>query len=122
MTRRYEAMFLLTPREAGHAIGLVSRMLSRAGATGIDVAPWGDRRLAYGIDDHHSGVFVLARFGASADVIRGTTRDANVSDSILRLLIIQCNDRAGARSAAGLKKNPPALRALCTSATNEGER
>ncbi len=115
-------MFLLAPREAGHAIGLVSRMLSRAGATGIDVARWGDRRLAYAIDGHHSGVYVLARFGASADVIRSTTRDANLSDSILRLLIIQCNDRAGTRSAAGLRNNPPALRALCTSVANEGER
>ena len=50
---------------------------------------WGKRRLAYPINDMLEGYYVLVTFKAESDLPREIERNLQISDSVLRYLIIK---------------------------------
>ncbi len=114
-------MFLIVPH-AADSVGVVTAILSHAGATDLTVRWWHAGRLAYRIDDHETGVYILARFEATAAAVRNATRAANLSDLVPRALILRSAERADARVASKPKRRArPPLRAVACAA-NERER
>ncbi len=90
----YEAMFLLSQAVAADlsgAIQHINEILSRGHAEVIAMRKWDERRLAYEIKGQKRGYYVLAYFKAPGDQIAHIERDCNLSEKILRALILRCD-------------------------------
>jgi small subunit ribosomal protein S6 len=89
--RTYEAMFLLDPVLAADwpaAEAEVMRILGRADAKVLGLRNWEERKLAYQIGRHKRGLYVLGYFQATPERVAGLERDAQLSEQVLRVLVI----------------------------------
>jgi len=89
--RVYEAMFLFDSTTGStweRVEEQVKRLMERAEADLIRMKKWDDRRLTYEVQGHKRGTYVLAFFKAPTDKIAGMERDVQLSEEILRVLII----------------------------------
>ena len=96
--RTYEAMFLFDAGwasanlEAAYAV--VKRILERANAEILYCKKWDERKLAYEVAGHKRGLYILTYFNARTDTIARIERDAQLSEEILRVLIIRAEKEA----------------------------
>jgi small subunit ribosomal protein S6 len=142
-TYTYEAMFLLSQAVAadlGGAVAHIRESLERHGAQIIAMKKWDERRLAYEIDKQKRGVYILAYFSAPARSMGQIERAFNLSEKVLRHLIIRADHltleemkasdaqkeleieaRLRAERGARPEAEEPAAAAATTSATGEGE-
>lgn len=91
-TRIYEAMFLFDSGTANQWDAVekeVTRLMERAEADVIGIQRWDERRLAYEIEHRKRGCYVLTHFRADASKIAPMERDAQLSEVILRLLVLR---------------------------------
>lgn len=91
---QYEAMFLFDPtfgNSLENCEAEVRRLMERAEAEILFCRKWDERRLAYRIKGRKRGVYVLVYFKAEPAKIVGLERDAQLSENILRVLIL-CAD------------------------------
>lgn len=91
----YEAMFLLNQAVAadlGGAITHIREILDKAGATIIAMKKWDERRLAYEIDKQKRGVYILVYFSCNARHVAQIERSSNLSERIMRHLIIRAEN------------------------------
>lgn len=90
--KSYEAMFLMDAALATDwpaAEAEVKRVLERASAKVLGMKKWDDRKLAYSIGPHKRGLYVLAYFEAEPDKITGIERDVQLSEKLVRVLVIR---------------------------------
>ena len=97
-TRQYEALFLLNPSYATGswetAKGEVEHILHRANADILHIRKWDERRLAYEIGGQKRGVYILAFFKCEGPKIAGIERDVQLSENILRCLVLKADHLA----------------------------
>lgn len=89
--RHYEGMFLFDPTFAENYANVekeLERIMGRAGAEIIVAGKWDERKLAYEINRRRRGCYILAYFRAESDRITGIERDCQLSEPILRILIL----------------------------------
>lgn len=92
--RQYEAMFLFDPTFAGSFEDCereVRRLVDRAGGEMIFCQLWDERRLAYKVEGRKRGAYVLSYFQAPPDKIGGFERDAQLSEPVLRVLVLRAD-------------------------------
>lgn len=91
----YEGMFLLNQQavaaDINAAIEHIREILNRAEAEILILSRWDERKLAYEIKNQKRGLFVLAYFKARASQIANIDRDCNLSEQVLRSLIIRAD-------------------------------
>ena len=90
----YEGMFLFDPSVASKwdmVVSEVGRIMERAEAELIGLKKWDERRLAYEIERRKRGCYVLAYFKARGSSIAGIERDVQLSEMVLRLLVLRCD-------------------------------
>ncbi len=90
----YEAMFLISQAvaaELGTAIDHIKEVLARGHAEVIAMKKWDDRRLAYEIAGQKRGVYILVYFKAPGVDISHIERDCNLSEKIMRALILRAD-------------------------------
>lgn len=90
----YEATFLIGQAAAADlaaAVDHVRELLRRASAEVIAMRKWDERRLAYEIDKQKRGVFILCYFRAPTGSITGLERDCNLSETILRAMVLRAD-------------------------------
>lgn len=90
----YEAMFLFsqaTAADLGGVIAHIREILDKAGAQIIAMKKWDERRLAYEIDKQKRGVYILVYFSCNARNLAQIERSCNLSEKILRQLIIRAD-------------------------------
>jgi len=90
----YEVMFLFDPAvgsDWSKVEAEVNRLMERSGAQLIMWGKWDERRLAYPIKRHKRAVYVLAYFRADPEKIADLERDARLSESILRSLVLRAD-------------------------------
>lgn len=96
--RQYEALFLLNPSYATGswetAKQEVEHILHRANAEILHVRKWDERRLAYEIGGQKRGVFVLAFFKCEGPKVAGVERDVQLSENILRCIVLKADHLA----------------------------
>jgi small subunit ribosomal protein S6 len=88
----YEAMFLLNQAVAadlGGAVTHIREILDKADAQIIAMKKWDERRLAYEIDKQKRGVYILVYFSCNARNVTQIERSCNLSERIMRHLIIR---------------------------------
>ena len=69
----------------------IKRILDRAEAEIVFCRKWDERRLAYEIQGRRRGTYVLTYFKCRPDIIGGIERDAQLSENVLRLLVLRAD-------------------------------
>ncbi len=88
----YEGMFLMDPALASDGTAAeaeVQRVLERAEAKLLGIKKWDERKLAYPIRRNKRGLYVLTFFEAAAEKIGPLERDCQLSEKILRVLVLR---------------------------------
>lgn len=90
--KTYEAMFLIDNAKANdwdNVVEHVHDILKKREAQIISTEKWGERRLAYRLDGHRRGTYMHVYFNAPSDAIADVRRDCQLSDAVLRDLILR---------------------------------
>ena len=92
--RNYELMFILKPDLAEEAIAEVKERLQGiianfGGEFVEEVAGWGQKRMAYSIEDYQDGIYVLWNFKGVSETVAELDRVIKISDRILRHIIVR---------------------------------
>ncbi len=93
-TRIYECMFLISQGEAANLNAVVEHigeLLGKGDAEILALTKWDERRLAYEIDKQKRGVYILAYISAPTDGIERIERECNISEHIMRLMVIRAD-------------------------------
>ena len=94
---KYELMYIIDPaveEEARKAlIAKFNDLITGNGGSVDKVEEWGKRRLAYAIDYKTEGYYVLVNFQAEAELPKELERNLQISDSVIRYLVIRQNER-----------------------------
>ena len=89
---KYEVMVIVKPadEEANKAtFDKIEALIARVGGTVEKVDVWGKRRLAYAVNKHTDGVYVLINFEAAPGEIKEIDRVLKIDDNVLRHLIVK---------------------------------
>jgi small subunit ribosomal protein S6 len=96
--KTYEAMFLIDSAEAtANWDGIttaIKNMLEKAGAEIVSIRKWDDRKLAYKINGKSKGTYILCYFKAEGKRLRDIERDIQLSERIMRVLILRAEEQA----------------------------
>lgn len=90
----YEIMFLATQAVAADLNGLVTHineLFARAKAEVVAMRKWDERRLAYEIQKQKRGFYILTYVKCPAASMQQFERDCNLSEKILRTMILRCD-------------------------------
>ena len=92
MMNSYEVIFIINPdtdEETTKAlIEKFKAIIETEGHVG-SVEEWGRRRLAYPIQDHNDGYYVLIEFESPATFVSELERVLKITDGIIKYLIIR---------------------------------
>ena len=89
--QNYETVMIIRPtlgEEATTALIEKFKAIIESAGTVEEVEDWGKRRLAYEIDDETEGYYVFIKFTATPELPAELDRVYNITDGILRSLII----------------------------------
>ena len=90
-TRNYEGLFLFgtaATSKVDDALSTVRGFIEKHGGSPAVLKKWDDRKLAYEIDKQTRGLYVLSYFAAPAASIKAIEREVNLSDAVLRCMIL----------------------------------
>jgi len=95
LKQTYEAMFLVDSAEAtanwSDVLTAVNTVMERAEAEVISLRKWDDRRLIFEIAGCKRGTYILCYFKSDPSAISGIERDVQLSESLLRVLILRAD-------------------------------
>ena len=90
----YEGLFLFSQSHAldlQAAVDHLKEILARAEVEIIALRKWDERRLAYEIKGNKRGLYLLAYFRARHDALTGIERDCNLSEMLLRSMVVRAD-------------------------------
>lgn len=91
--RPYEAMVVLRPNLEEDALEAVKARLTSVitdqGGEITHIDQWGKRRLAYEIDGHIEGFYVVMKFQGDPGITTELERIMRITDSVMRFLVIR---------------------------------
>ena len=93
LTSKYESVFIVKPdlseEAAKAAIEKFTGIITSNGGVIDNIDEWGKKKLAYLIDDYSEGYYYVVTFTAAAAVPAELDRVFNITDGILRSIIIK---------------------------------
>jgi small subunit ribosomal protein S6 len=93
----YEAMFLvdsaLAAQDWDAILDTIKSILERDEAEIVSLQKWAERKLAYPIDHKTRGTYILCYFRADGSRIRNIERTVQLSEHIMRVLILNAEGR-----------------------------
>jgi len=107
----YEAMFLVDPEEAldwQATTATLDAVLKKADGEIVSMKKWDERKLAYEINGKTRGAYILCYFRADGRKIRDIERAVQLSDKIMRVLILS----AERMSQQDIEKDTPATKTV----------
>lgn len=91
--RMYEGLFLIDNARANlewdNVVNQIHDILKKNGAEILKTEKWGEKKLAYKIKGHKRGTYLLTHFNAKHTAITSLKRDFQLSDAIVRVLIVK---------------------------------
>ena len=95
--RTYEALYIVSPELDDNAIQTVvadvERLITTAGGTIVRSDVWGKRKLAYTINKHVEGVYVVLRFNANPDSIKRFEQQLKLTEAIIRFMVLYLDEK-----------------------------
>src|SRR4051794_8510103 len=93
----YEGMFLLDSTKVAvswdDSVKHVHDILSKHQSEIVASRQWDERRLAYSVDGHKKGTYLLTYFKADGTTVKEIVADCHLSDVILRELILKVHPK-----------------------------
>jgi len=93
--RLYEGLFLFSQnaiaQDFAACVEHLTQILNRAKAQVVVINKWDERRLAYPIEGQKRGTYFLAYFNAPPHMIANIERDCNLSEQVLRCMVIKAD-------------------------------
>jgi small subunit ribosomal protein S6 len=94
--RIYENLFIVRPdateEEIDHLIEGMSKTVTSAGGTVDKVEKWGKRKLAYRVEKHREGSYVLIQFTAGPELVKEFERRLRVQDAVIKFLSVRIDE------------------------------
>lgn len=93
--RKYEAVFIFVPNlEEENRNQLLERLkgVIEGNGTITNIDEWGMRKLAYEINDHREGYYVIVNFESNSEVVDELDRVSKISDGIMRHMIVRVDE------------------------------
>ena len=91
--RMYEGLFLIDNTHANtewdNVVKHIQDILQKNGAEILKTEKWGEKKLAYKVKGHKRGTYLLIHFNAKNSAIITIRRDFQLSDYIIRFLIVK---------------------------------
>jgi len=90
--RKYEVMYIIRPDVEQEAVQAVTDKFQGIISNGGEVTKHdviGKRRLAYEINKHRDGVYVLVHFNATPEVVAELDRVMKITDEVIRYLVVK---------------------------------
>ncbi len=103
MKEAYESILIVSCKNGDEAIAEVVgkfKSMIEANATLDSVEEWGKRKLAYLINKESEGYYVLFNFTCNAEFPAELDRVYNITDGVLRSLIVKRVEKSEAPAAA----------------------
>ena len=95
--RIYEELFIVKPdateEETDQVVEQVQNVITSAGGSVDKIDKWGVRKLAYRIQKHHEGFYVLVQFSSSPETVKEIERRLRVSDLVLKFLTVRIDEK-----------------------------
>jgi small subunit ribosomal protein S6 len=96
--RNYEIMFIVNPNAAEEEIdkinGQIETIVTNGGGKVEKLEKMGKRRLAYEVDKHREGYYVLFVLTANGDIIKECERRLRVMDAVLKYITVRTDEEA----------------------------
>jgi small subunit ribosomal protein S6 len=112
VSRLYEALFLVDSSRASaqpeQTLTAVREMLERRNVEVLGVEKWDDRKLAYEIEGHKRGTYYLTYFRSDGATNRELERDCQLSENVLRVLILRADHMSAEDLARATGQELPA--------------
>ena len=92
---KYECLFIVNSALGDEAVKRISEKFTTLITDNSEVDSvneWGNRRLAYPIDDLTEGYYVLVKFESAPDFPKELDRVFNITDGLLRSLITRIEE------------------------------
>ncbi len=113
--RTYEALYILSPELDDSAIQTVvanvEGLITTSGGTIVRSDVWGKRKLAYPIQKHVEGVYIVLRFTANPDFIERFEQQLRLMEAIIRYMVIYLDEKTLRLEAEQQRQYEEALRA-----------
>ena len=94
--RIYEELFIIKPdateEETDQIIEQLKGVITTASGTVDKVEKWGKRRLAYRVDKHREGSYVLFQFTAAPETVKELERRLRVIDAVIKFLTVRIDE------------------------------
>lgn len=90
--RKYEMMVIFYPNEEEKRAQVLERfkgIITQDGGNVSEVNEWGNRKLAYLIDDYSEGYYIIINFEGTPKITEELDRIARISDSVMRHMIVR---------------------------------
>lgn len=95
-TRKYELVYVVSPNVSDDQVGAlheqVQAIVGRYDGQIEKTENWGRRKLAYEIDHHKEGTYVLEVIHGSGELMKELDRRLKVLDEIIRHLIVRVDE------------------------------
>lgn len=93
----YEAMFLLDAAKASvnwdESVAQVHEILTRQNAEIVATRQWDERKLAYAVQGHRKGIYLLTYFKVDAQALATINHDCRLNDLILREMVLKIHPK-----------------------------
>jgi small subunit ribosomal protein S6 len=94
--RGYELVLIIDPEileeDVPTAIEKVSQFITGRGGEVADVNRWGRRKLAYPIQRHMEGNYVVTQFRLDPDQITGLEASLGLAEEVIRHLVVRTDE------------------------------
>jgi small subunit ribosomal protein S6 len=94
--RNYEIMFIVNPNAVDEEIDKINSQIEgviTAGGGKVEkIEKMGKRRLAYEVDKHREGHYVLFVIAANGDIVKECERRLRVMDPVIKYLTVRIDD------------------------------
>ncbi len=111
----YELMVILDPgideRTVAPSMDKFLGVIRNAGGEIENVDIWGKRRLAYEINKHTEGIYVVVNFNASAEATAELDRQLGLSEAVMRTKVLLSDELISQRAAKAKRDEAKAARA-----------
>ena len=95
--RTYEALYIVQPDLKDDEIQTIAKnvesRVTENGGTIVRSEIWGKRRLAYEVQRHSEGCYVLLRFTAAPSLIARLENDLRLLEPVIRYLVVHFDDK-----------------------------
>lgn len=116
----YELMVILDPgideRTVAPSIDKFLGVVREAGGEVHEVDIWGKRRLAYEINKHSEGVYVVVNFTATPEATAELDRQLSLSEAVMRTKVLRADELIAQRAEQAKHDKAKAARASKQSA------